>query len=85
VCRHQRIVGLFHGRGKPETALDPQEIVVNGLRNANHTDLQVAPGDLLTQGRSPPQSAVATDGEQDAHVPFHQGVDHIPDVLRTAR
>src|SRR5262249_24528341 len=76
---------FLDGGGKPKAALDPGQIVIDRLGNADDTDRQALPSDLSTQRRGTTQCPIATNSEEDADIVALEGRDHIAEFLRAAR
>jgi len=73
--------GLGDGRVEPEALLDEDEVVVDGLGDADHADLQFPAGRLLRDQPGGLHRAVAADDEEEIDVHPFQGVHHLADVL----
>ncbi len=68
-----------------EAAIDEVDVVVDGLRDADHRDEQAAPLDLGDDLDGAAQRAVAADDEQRADAQRLQPVDHLDGILAAAR
>ncbi len=76
---------LGYGRLEAEGPLYVGDVVVDGLGNADHADLQAAPPDFLGDRLGAAQRSVSADREENADVHAVQRVDHLADVLVAAR
>ena len=72
-------------RDKTEGHVHRGDVIVDGLRDSDNRDLQIASADLLCNGPCSSECSVSTDSEQDAQIHAFERVDHLPDILRPAR
>ena len=76
-----RLDGLGDGRVETETLLDEHQIVVDGLGDADHADLELSACNLVGDDLGGLHGAVPADDEEEVDVHPLQGVDHFGDVL----
>ena len=79
-----RCSGLRYRRVETERGLHKGDVVVNGLRDADHSNLQSAAADFFGDGLGSTKRAVPSDRKEDPDVHPIEGIHHLGVVLRTA-
>ncbi len=81
VCGLNRLDGLGEGGLEAKGLCTKRDVVVDGLRDADHADLQLPAGDLFCNRVSPTEGPVASDGEEDPDVVALQAVHDLCRIL----
>ena len=77
--------GHIIGSLEAKRLIDQVDVVIDGLGNPHHRDVQAPPGDLPAYGVRSFEGSVSPNGKEHIHTQGNQVIHHIGDFLPAAR